>query len=147
MSRKREKWRTHLPPTKGAMLSSSRNEKGYSRALSSDVERERILSLARKQENLAAHYAARKKTESLAARNTNCKASAETDALTFQGNAVQCLQVEFYNAVVLLVGARRVGRDLGRGIAGFDEVVLDEITFDFFAADVGEHVAVDLDTR
>ena len=65
----------------------------------------------------------------------------------FRGTVLQCLQVEFHNAVVLLVGARRVGRDLGRGIAGFDEFVLDEIMLDFFAADVGEHVAVDLDTR
>ena len=59
--------------------------------------------------------------------------------MTFQGNAVQCLQVELYHALVLLVRARRVGRDVGRSIARFDEFVLDEITFDFFAADVGKH--------
>ena len=60
---------------------------------------------------------------------------------------MQCLQVELYHAVVLLVRARRVGRDVGRSIARFDEFVLDEITFDFFAADVGKHAAIDLDTR
>ena len=75
------------------------------------------------------------------------KASAEADAVTFQGNAVQRLQVEFYHALVLLVRACRVGGDIGRSIARFDKFVLDEIMFDFLAADVGEHVAVDYDTR
>ena len=56
-------------------------------------------------------------------------------------------KIEFYDAVVLLVGARRVGRDLGLGIARFDEFVFDEIVFDFFAADIGKHLAVDLDAR
>jgi len=56
-------------------------------------------------------------------------------------------KIQFYHALVLLVRARRVGRDVGRSIARFDEFVLDEITFDFFAADVGKHAAIDLDTR
>ena len=56
-------------------------------------------------------------------------------------------KIEFYHALVLLVRARRVGRDIGRSIACFDEFVLDEITFDFFAADVGKNAAIDLDTR
>src|SRR4030095_4862329 len=84
---------------------------------------------------------------SLAGRNANGKASAATDAVTFQGNAVQRLQVEFYHSLVLLVRAWRVGRDVGRSIARFNDFVLDEITFDFFAADVGKHAAVDFDTR
>ena len=67
--------------------------------------------------------------------------------MTFQGNAVQRLQVEFYHAFVLLVRAWRIGGNIGRRIARFDEFVLDEITFDFFAADVGKHAAVDYDTR
>src|SRR5262245_27267646 len=77
----------------------------------------------------------------------NGKASDEADAVTFQGNAGQRLQVEFYHALVLLVRAWRVGGNIGCRIARFDEFVLDEITFDFFAADVGKHLAVDYDTR
>jgi hypothetical protein len=67
--------------------------------------------------------------------------------VTFQGNAVQRLQVEFYHALVLLVRAWRVGGDIGGSIACLDEFVLDEITFDLFAADVGKYVVVDYDTR
>ena len=46
-------------------------------------------------------------------------------------------KIEFDHALVLLVRARRVGWDVGRGIARLDEFVLDQIMFDFFAADVG----------
>jgi hypothetical protein len=60
---------------------------------------------------------------------------------------VQRLQVQFYDALVWLVRARRVGRNVGRSIARFDEFVLYEIMFDFFAADVDEHATIDLDTR
>jgi hypothetical protein len=56
-------------------------------------------------------------------------------------------KIQFYHALVLLVRARRIGRNVGGGIACFDEFVLDEITFDFFATDVGKHAAIDLDTR
>ena len=35
------------------------------------------------------------------------------------------LKIQFYHALVLLVRARRVGRDVGRSIARFDEFVLD----------------------
>jgi len=57
------------------------------------------------------------------------------------------LQIELYDALVYLVRTRRVGWNVGCGIACFDEFVLDEITFDFFAADVRQHLAVNLDTR
>jgi hypothetical protein len=76
----------------------------------------------------------------------NCNESAEAGR-TFQGNAKRPLQVEFYDALVLLVRARSIRRDIRRSIARFDKFVLDEIMFDFFAADVGKHAAVDYDTR
>ena len=48
---------------------------------------------------------------------------------------------------VLLIGAARIGGRAGGGIAGFHEIVAEQIIFDFLARNVGEHDAVDLDTR
>lgn len=46
---------------------------------------------------------------------------------------------------VFLIGAARIGGHAGRGIAGFHEVVAEQVIFDFFARNIGEHDAVDLD--
>src|SRR5262245_7558417 len=62
-------------------------------------------------------------------------------------STLSILQIELHDPLVYLVWTRRVSRNLCRGIARFDEFVLDEVTFDFFAADVRQHLAVDLDTR
>jgi len=48
---------------------------------------------------------------------------------------------------MLLIRARRVGRNIGGGIACLDELVLNQVMFDFFAADVSQHMAVDFDAR
>ena len=48
---------------------------------------------------------------------------------------------------VLLIGAARISGRAGGGIAGFHEIVAEQVIFDFLARDVGEHDAVNLDTR
>src|SRR5213076_2678754 len=47
---------------------------------------------------------------------------------------------------MLLVCARRVGRNIRCCLARLDEFIIDQVPFDFFAADVGEHLPIDLDT-
>ena len=48
---------------------------------------------------------------------------------------------------VLLIGAARISGRAGGGIVGFHESVAEQVIFDFLARDVGEHDAVNLDTR
>ena len=48
---------------------------------------------------------------------------------------------------VLLIGAARISGGAGGGIAGFHEIVAEQVIFHFLARNVGEHDAVDLNTR
>lgn len=68
------------------------------------------------------------------------------DAVAFHRNAVQRLQIQLHRALMLLIGARCVCRDVGYRIACLDKLVVDQVAFDFLAADVGQHLSVDLDT-
>ena len=45
------------------------------------------------------------------------------------------------------VGARLVDRRIGRAVVGRHDFVREHPSFDFLAADVGQHLAVDLDAR
>lgn len=51
------------------------------------------------------------------------------------------------HAGVFFVGAAGVGGGGVGGLGGFDEVVGEEVVFDLFAGDVGEHDAVNFDAR
>ena len=52
------------------------------------------------------------------------------------------LKLEFDRLAVLLVGAGRVDRHAGVGFVRPNQLLFDQITFHFFAADVGQHLAV-----
>ena len=67
-----------------------------------------------------------------------------SDAMAFHRNA---LQIQFYHAFVLLGRTRRVGGDIGCGVAWPDELMVDQISFDFLATDIGQHLPVYFDTR
>lgn len=47
---------------------------------------------------------------------------------------------------VFFVGAAHVGGDAGRSIGRFNEIVAEEIVFNFFAGHVSKHHAINLDT-
>ena len=48
---------------------------------------------------------------------------------------------------VLVVRATRVGRGVDGSVGRFHEGVAEQVIFDLFAGDVGEHHAIDLDAR
>src|SRR5207245_9791561 len=95
-----------------------------------------------KRDNLVGHRVARKKTKTLAYLKGNCRRP-WGDALAFHRNALQHLQIELYHALVLLIRARRVGRNVGGRSARFDELVVDEVMSELFAAHVGRHAALE----
>jgi len=47
----------------------------------------------------------------------------------------------------LLGRTRRVGGDIGCGVARPDQFMIDQISFDFLATDIGQHLPVYFDTR
>src|SRR5262249_6204459 len=51
-----------------------------------------------------------------------------------------------HHALVLLVRTRRIGGNIRGSIARLDELVVDQVLFDFLAANVGKHAPVDFNT-
>jgi len=56
-------------------------------------------------------------------------------------------QIQLYRAFVLLGWTRRVSRDIGCGVAVLNEFMIDQISFDFLATHIGQHLPVYFDTR
>src|SRR5260370_5044984 len=55
------------------------------------------------------------------------------------------LEIQFHVALVLLSGARSVERHIGLRFARLRNLVVDQISLDFFAAHVSQHLPIDLD--